>query len=106
MEFGIRLTDEEFKLLQQFMKENNIKTKSKAIKQCIRIASDKTEINAIIYDLLIKTNKLIHYNFILKKLVEQFFVNTGFAKNIDIETDDCLKEFYELNNIYKNKIID
>lgn len=102
---SVNLKDEDIKLLEQFMKDNNIKNKSLAIRECIKVATKKEDINDFLFEQNNKMNRIIHNVYLIKKLLEQFFVNTGFAKNIDLESDDCLNEFYEKNNSFKNNFL-
>lgn len=100
-----KLSAKDSENLEKFMKENKCKNKSSAIRECINIASCKQELNTSIYDIITKLNKIIHNENILKKLLEQFFANNGFVENYDIKKDQCLKDFYENNNTYKNNFL-
>jgi len=84
--------------LEKFMKINKIKSKSKAIKMCIGLATENDcsknfdEIFSILKKITTTTNKS-------KRLIDQMFANINFSKNEDPEQDIYLKEFYE--NYYK-----
>lgn len=100
-----KLNTKDIENLEKFMKENKCKNKSSAIRECINIASSKIELNSLIYDIMFKLNTVVHNENTLKKLLEQFFANTGFVENYDIKKDRCLKDFYEKNNTYKNNFL-
>lgn len=100
-----KLYSKDIDKLEKFMKENKIKNKSSAIRECINIASSKVEFNDLIFDTTNKLNRIIHNENILKKLLEQFFANTGFVENYDVKKDNCLKDFYENNNTFKNNFL-
>lgn len=87
------------------MEENHIKKRSDAIRECIRCCVDKRDLNASINDLTIKINRLVHNQFLIKKLLEQNFVNSVFGKNKDINADECLKDFYEEYRTYKDNFL-
>lgn len=95
--FSIRLDDKEQKKLLNFMKENNIKTKSKGIKKCLEIATNQEENLYLIRDIWNKVSNILYKENANKKLIEQLFVNMGFAKNMEIKSDKCLDDFYEKN---------
>lgn len=49
-----------------------------------------------------KLNRLLYRETLTKKLLAQFFVNMGFAKNISLETDKCYQEFLIDNDKYSD----
>ncbi len=102
---SFRLNDSDLKLLERYMKENNLSNKSEAIREIIRKSVSENDLNNFIYDINMKVNRLIHNQFLTKKLVEQFFVNMGFKKNLDTESNECLKKFFEKYNSYGNKFL-
>lgn len=101
----IKFNTTDIEKLEKFMKENQCKNKSSAIRECINIASSKIELKSLVYDITIKLNTVIHNENIIRKLLEQLFTNTGFVENYDIKKDTCLKDFYEKNNTYKNNFL-
>ena len=106
MKFSVLLNAKESVLLLDYMKENKIKTKAEAIRNCLKNA---VSIEAK-YDMLKymdnKLNRIIYRENIQKKLLEQFYANMVFRKNYDVKTDESLNRFYQKNNIYSNKIMD
>lgn len=106
MEFGIRLTEKEYKLLLKFMQENHIKSKGKAIRKCIGLATNSESKNDLLLDINNKLNRIIYRENIQKKLLEQFYANMEFPVDKDVKTEKGLVRFYENNNFYINKIMD
>lgn len=102
---SVRLDDKDEKLLNKYMEENHIKKRSDAIRECIRYCVDKNDLKDIINDINTKTNKLIRNQFLIKKLLEQDFVNGVYGKNKDVESDECLKDFYERYHSYKDNFL-
>lgn len=100
--FTIRLSNDEEKILSKLMRDTSIKTKSEAIRKCIRTSSETTRENDLLLDIDLKLNKILHSTTFSKNLLQQFFVNTGFATNIDLKKDHCLNEFYDQNYNYKD----
>ncbi len=82
-------------MLNSFMKENNIKLKSVAIKKCVEIATDNNEYKSFLYELDSKLNRILFRQNLNKKILEQLFVNMGFLNNERIEKDNCLKDVYD-----------
>lgn len=106
MEFGIRLSEIEYKMLMDFMKNNNIKSKGQAIRKCIHIATNLETRNNLLLDMNDKLNRLMYRENLQKKLLEQLFANLVFRKNYFVKDDNCLKNFYEENNKFINKIFE
>lgn len=102
---SFKLSESDMKLLNDFMKDNNIKNKSLAIRECIKIATEKDDLKSFMFEQNNKSNRMLHNIFVIKKLLEQHFVNTGFAQNIELEKDECLKKFYDKYNSYKNNFL-
>ena len=59
----------------------------------------------LIGDLDSKLNRLLYRENLTKKLLAQFFVNMGFAKNISLEKDRCYQEFLIENDKYRDGFI-
>lgn len=106
MEFGIRLTEKEYNLLLNFMKENHIKSKGKAIRKCIELATNSESTNDMLLDMNNKLNRIIYRENIQKKLLEQFYANMEFPVDKDVKTEKGLVRFYQNNNFYTSKIMD
>lgn len=87
------------------MKSNNIKNVSSAIRESLNRIYRITDNDEFIFEINTKLNRLVHNQFITKKLLEQFFVNEGFKDNLDLKSDSCLSDFYEKNNSYKNNFL-
>ncbi len=102
---SVRLSPKELEILNNFMKKNNIKNKSQAIRVCIRNTIENHEMNNSINDINIKLNRLIHNQFMTKKLLEQLYVNMGFKNNFETDDSKILQEFYEKNNNYRNNFL-
>ena len=106
MEVSIILSEEEAELLSKYMKDNNIKTKAKAVRKCIESASRKISINDMICDIDSKLNRILYRENIQKKLLEQFYANMEFAIDQNVKTEPGLRRFYDNNSFYINKIED
>lgn len=102
---SFRLNETDINLLNKFMSENNITNKTEAIRQCIRKSVGQQDLNNFMFDINNKMNKLVHNQFLTKKLLEQFFANMGFKKNIDVESSDILEEFNDRFNKYGNNFL-
>ena len=102
---SVRLSDSEIKLLNKFMQENNIDNKSEAIRECIRKSVNQMDLNNFMFDINNKMNRLIHNQFLTRKLLEQFFVNMKFSVNTDIDSSESLEEFNDRFNKYSNKFL-
>lgn len=102
---SFRLTEKDMNLLNKFMEENHITNKTEAIRECIRKSVSNQDLNNFIFDMNNKMNRLVRNQFLTKKLLEQFFVNMGFKKNIDVESSESLNDFNEQNDKYKNKFL-
>ena len=92
---SFRLNDRDLYLLNKFMQENNFKNKSVAVRECIKRSVTIHDANTILFDLNNKINRLIHNQYLTKKLLEQLFTNLKFSKNSDIKSNEVLEEFYE-----------
>lgn len=101
MEVSVVLHEEEAKLLSKYMKDNNIKTKAEAIRNCIEFASRKLSVDDMICDIDNKINKLLYRENFKKKLLEQFYANMEFDKEVDVKTEQGLLRFYKNNGLYK-----
>lgn len=82
------------------MKNNDFKTKSSAIRDCMNkvLITDGYQNN--IYDINQKLNRILYRQHINREILKQLFVNFGFPKNYDIDNDEILKEIIEKNNKY------
>lgn len=98
MEVSVILGEKEAELLSEYMKDNNIKSKAKAVRKCIRFASKIEQTNDLILDIDNKTNTLLYRENFMKKLLEQFYANMEFPIEQDVKSDESLKRFYENNN--------
>lgn len=101
MEVSVVLHEEEAKLLSKYMKDNNIKTKAEAIRNCIEFASRKLSVDDMICDIDNKINRLLYRENFKKKLLEQFYANMEFDKEVDVKTEQGLLRFYKNNGLYK-----
>lgn len=91
---SLKISDNEERIINELMKRNNYKSKSDTIRNCIMIASNIENINAFLDEENRKINRISHNVFITQKLLEQFFANNGFRKNMDVREDKCLNEFF------------
>ena len=98
---SFKLGERDLFLLDTFMKNNKIKNQSEAIRKCIEIAANESNFDDSIFDINSKLNKLIHNQFLTRKLLEKFFVNFC-DKNYDVKKSECLKEVYERYNKYSD----
>ena len=102
---SVRLNEDETRLLEKFMKDKKIKNKSQAIRECIKIAVAHQDINSFIFDINNKINRLVYNVTMTRKLLEQLFVNFGLKKNLDVKHNECLNEFKEINNKYRDNFL-
>lgn len=102
---AFRLNTKDKTLLIKYMEKHNIKNKSEAIRECIRISATKQEIDNYLFDIDNKINRLIFNQTLIKKLLEQLFVNMGFKKNIDVNESETLEDFKEKNNKFRNSFL-
>lgn len=100
-----RFTNSDLKLLDKFMKENNISNKTEALRECVKRSVAKQDTDTLLFDLNNKINRLIHNQYLTKKLLEQLFTNLKFSKNSDIKSNEVLEEFYDNFNNYGNKFL-
>lgn len=83
------------KKLNDYMKENNIKLRSIAIKRCIEDATSKENFKSALYEFDKKLNRILHRQSLSKKILEQLFSNMGFTENLDSKKDELLNEIYD-----------
>ena len=102
---SFRLNEKDKRLLNQYMEKNNLKNRTEALRECLRKAVASQEIENFIFDINNKLNRLVYNQTMTKKLLEQFFVNMGFQKNIDVKESEILEEFKEKNNKYGNNFL-
>ena len=99
--FSITLNDELEEKFKDFQKRNNIKGKTKAIQECIRLITSSNDYVSTINEIESKLRTIIYWQNIQKKLLNQIYANHGFPENEDVKKDKYLKEFYEDNFDYK-----
>lgn len=95
MEVSIILHKKEAELLSKYMKDNNIKTKAKTVRKCIEFASRKLSVDDMICDIDNKINRFLYRENFKKKLLEQFYANMEFKKEVDVKTEQSLSRFYK-----------
>lgn len=100
-----RLNAEDKELLNKYMINNKIKSKSEAIRKCIRENAQDQHINDLFFDLNNKINRVLHNQYLTKKLLEQLYVNMGFKNNLDTKNNEGLKDFNEKFNSYIEKFL-
>ncbi len=100
-----RFTKSDLSLLDKFMKENSINNKTEALRECIKRSVVRQDIDSLIFDLNNKMNRLIHNQYLTRKLLEQLFVNMKFTKNSDVNLSESLEEFNNQFNKYGNKFL-
>ena len=100
-----RFTKNDLSLLDKFMKENSINNKTEALRECIKRGVARQDIDSLIFDLNNKINRLIHNQYLTRKLLEQLFVNMKFTKNSDTNLSESLEEFNNKFNKYGNKFL-
>lgn len=106
MKFSVNLYEDDLVLLNNYMKKKNIKSKSDAIRKCIKEVSKLDTIEGLLLDINNKLNRILYRENIQKKLLEQFYANMQFPVDQDVKTEVGLVRFYENNNFYLNKIMD
>ncbi len=84
--------------LYDYMRENNIKFRSVAIKKCIEEMSNKISDRGILLEIDSKLNSLLYRISLIKKIQDQFFANMGFASNENPKDDEQLQKIYEEYN--------
>ena len=87
------------------MKQNNIKSKSDAVRKCIQLAINLESRTDLLLDINNKLNRIIYRENIQKKLLEQFYANMEFPVDKDVKVESGLVRFYENNNFYSSKIM-
>lgn len=98
----LKINEEDVKLLEKIMKGNGYKNKSVAIRECIRRCAGESDYSDVVFEVNSKLNRLIHNVYLVKKLLEQMFVNFQFDENLDLKKDECFNEFMKKNNKYTN----
>lgn len=89
--------------LDLYVKNNNFKTKSSAIRDCLNKVLVTNDYQNSIYDINQKLSRILYRQNINRKILEQLFVNFGFPTNYDIDNDKMLKEIMDKNNKYVGK---
>ena len=105
IKFSVNLYETDDLLLSKFMKQNNIKSKSEAVRKCIQLAVNLESRNDLLLDINNKLNRIIYRENVQKKLLEQFYANMEFPVDQDVKTEPGLVRFYENNNFYIDKIM-
>lgn len=106
MEFSVLLHKKQEISLNEFMKNNNCKSKADAVRKCIDIATNLQSRDDLLQDMNNKLNRIIYRENIQKKLLEQLYANMEFPVDKDVKTEAGLVRFYQNNNFYMNKIMD
>lgn len=94
---SIKFDEIDLKHLDTLMKKFKLKNRSLAMYQ-------ESSLD-LISDLDSKLNRLLYRETLTKKLLEQFFVNMGFAKNISLDSDRCYQEFLIENDKYRDNFM-
>ncbi len=102
---SIKFDEIDLKHLDTLMKKYKLKNRSEVIRKCIDLAMYQESSLDLINDMDSKLNRLLYRETFTKKLLAQFFVNMGFAKNIPLENDRCYQEFLEENNKYRDNFM-
>ncbi len=102
---SIKFDEFDLKHIDTLMKKFKIKNRSEVIRKCIDLAMYQESSLDLITDLDSKLNRLLYRETITKKLLAQFFVNMGFAKNVSLENDKCYQEFLDENDKYRDYFI-
>ena len=105
IKFSVNLYETDDLLLSKFMKQNNIKSKSEAVRKCIQLAVNLESRNDLLLDINNKLNRIIYRENVQKKLLEQFYANMEFPVDQDVKTEPGLVRFYENNSFYIDKIM-
>lgn len=87
------------------MEDNGFKNKSIAVRECIKRSVAIHDTDTMLFDLNNKINRLIHNQYLTKKLLEQLFTNLKFSKNSDIKSNKVLEEFYENFDKYRDDFL-
>ena len=102
---SIKFDEIDLKHLDTLMKKIKLKNRSEVIRKCIDLAMYQESSLDMMNDIDSKLNRLLYRETFTKKLLAQFFVNMGFAKNISLENDRCYQEFLDANNRYRDNFI-
>lgn len=102
---SFRLNNRDLYLLNKFMEDNDFKNKSVAVRECIKRSVASHDTDTMLFDLNNKINRLIHNQYLIKKLLEQLFTNLKFSKNSDIKSNEVLEEFYESFDKYRDNFL-
>lgn len=102
---SIKFDEIDLKHLDTLMKKFKLKNRSEVIRKCIDLAMYQESSLDLINDMDSKLNRLLYRETLTKKLLAQFFVNMGFAKNISLDSDRCYQEFLIENDKYRDNFI-
>ena len=102
---SIKFDEFDLKHIDVLMKKFKAKNRSEVIRKCIDLAMYQESSLDMMNDINSKLNRLLYRETFTKKLLAQFFVNMGFAKNISLENDKCYQEFLIDNDKYRDGFI-
>ena len=102
---SIKFDEIDLKHLDTLMKKFKLKNRSEVIRKCIDLAMYQESSLDMMNDIDSKLKRLLYRETFTKKLLAQFFVNMGFAKNISLENDRCYQEFFDANIRYRDNFI-
>ena len=103
MKVSTTLNNNIFKLLNQYMKRNEIENRSKALADLITKALLNEEYLFKTKEIDTKLNRILFHENMTKKILDQMYVNFGFPKNQDVKKNKLLGEFDEKNNYYEGR---
>ena len=99
-EFLLRIDDNTNRLLDVYMRKNNIKSKNKIINNILDFYLKNTDSFSSNNDIDRKLERLLKLSSLNNNLIEQLFANHEFPINNDRKEDEMLKEFH--NDLRKN----
>lgn len=98
--YCVYINDELEQKLEEYMKNNNFKTKSSAIRECMNKILFSIGYQKSLEDINQKINRILYRQTLNKNILNQLFANFGFSVNYDVDKDEMLKKVYEKNNKY------
>jgi len=101
--YCVYINDDLDNKLETYMKNNDYKTKSSAIRDCLHKVLFTSDYQDTLYEINQKLNRILYRQTLNKNIIEQLFVNLGFPENYDIEKDEMLKKVHEKNNRYRGR---
>ena len=99
-EFLLRIDENTNRLLDVYMRKNNIKSKNKIINNILDFYLKNTDSFCSNNDIDRKLERLLKLSSLNNNLIEQLFANHEFPINNDRKEDEMLKEFH--NDLRKN----